>query len=166
MCTRTPDSTHFPLFFNPTQALVHQECVDIIRTVEADAAGNDKIAEGAMNIIMGGGNSNMDAYSTLLGRFATITRNSLHMTAPQASFFVFAYIATMITYIPEIKCQQMWIILLGGSDTGKSAVMNLVGTVLPDEAVGAEDSQSKCAVTSNGQYKVRITDEQRKWGFA
>jgi hypothetical protein len=142
-------------------ALVHQECAFIEETIHRDARAGNAVALGALNIVHAKITDKMDRYSTTLARFASITKNNLHMTSPQAAFFIFAYVSSMVTYVPEIKTAQLWFIVLGGSDTGKSAVMNLLSSVLPRSAVMREDSQSKMAVTEHGQYGVRFTDEQK-----
>jgi len=142
-------------------ALVHQECIFIDETIKRDARAGGAVALGALNIVHSDPTGRMDRYSTVLARFASVTKNNLHMTSPQAAFFIFAYVASMVTYVPEIKTAQLWFIVLGGSDTGKSAAMNLLSSVLPRAAVMREDSQSKMAVTEHGQYGVRFTDEQK-----
>jgi hypothetical protein len=142
-------------------ALVHQECMFIEETITRDARSGHAVALGALNIVHADVDDGMDRYSSTLARFASITKNNLHMTSPQAAFFIFAFVSSMVTYVPEIKTAQLWFIVLGGSDTGKSAVMNLLSSILPRAAVAREDSQSKMAVTEHGQYGVRFTDEQK-----
>jgi GTP-binding protein EngB required for normal cell division len=75
----------------------------------------------------------------------------LHKTAPQASFIVFAWLVSHITYIPEIHQSQVWIILLGGSDTGKSDAMNCVAMLVPRAVLVREDNQSKMAIVENAE---------------
>jgi hypothetical protein len=101
----------------------------------------------------------MDAGDSMLALQAKLLCGSLHMTPAQASPLLYIWIATLTAIMPEIDCQQPTFCLLGGSDTGKSAIMTLLMTLLLAAAVVRQDTTSKLAMTANGQLGVMCTDE-------
>jgi hypothetical protein len=101
----------------------------------------------------------MDPGDSMLALQARLLRGSLHMTPAQASPLLYLYIATLTAIMPEIDCQQPTFCLLGGSDTGKSAIMTLLMTLILAAAVIRQDTTSKLAMTANGQLGVMCTDE-------
>jgi hypothetical protein len=139
--------------------LVYQDATNVIASIAKGVADEDPIAINAMAIVHNKGDPKMTQHMQILCRFSDLTRNVFHQTPPQSAFVMFAYVVSMTTYIPHILEAQPWIILLGGSDTGKSACMSLLGSLVMRSAVGREDSQSKMVVTENGPHQIQINDE-------
>lgn len=101
----------------------------------------------------------MSAGDTLLAIQAKLLRGSLHMTPAQASPLLYIWSASMTAIMPEIDCQQPTFCLLGGSDTGKSAIMTLLMLLVLSSAVIRQDTTSKLVMTANGELGVQCTDE-------
>jgi hypothetical protein len=130
---------------------VERETNELMQGMTDDVARGSALATKAMQFLYGPGRAAMPHTHTLLCRFSEELRNALHKTAPQASFIVFAWLVSHITYIPEIHQSQVWIILLGGSDTGKSDAMNCVAMLVPRAVLVREDNQSKMAIVENAE---------------
>ena len=101
----------------------------------------------------------MSPGDSILALQAKLLRGSLHMTPAQASPLLYIWTATMTAIMPEIDCQQPTFCLLGGSDTGKSAIMSLLMLLILNSAVIRQDTTSKLVMTANSELGVQCTDE-------
>jgi hypothetical protein len=101
----------------------------------------------------------MSPAHSMLALQAKLLRGSLHMTPAQASPLLTVWNASMTALEPEINKAQPTFCLLGGSDTGKSAFMDLFQWLVQSQAVIRQDTTSKLAVTAHGELGVQCTDE-------
>ena len=101
----------------------------------------------------------MSAGDSMLALQAKLLRGTLHMTPAQASPLLYTWVATLTAIMPEIDCQQPTFCLLGGSDTGKSAIMCLLMLLILSAAVIRQDTTSKLVMTANSELGVQCTDE-------
>lgn len=101
----------------------------------------------------------MDAANSMYAVQATLIRGDLHMTPAQASPLQFIYAGTLTALIPIINVAQPTIALMGQSDTGKSALMELLQLLILASAVVRRDTNSPLAMTCNSELGVQTTDE-------
>ena len=101
----------------------------------------------------------MSPAHSMLALQAKLLRGSLHMTPAQASPLLTVWNASLTALQPEINQAQPTFCLLGGSDTGKSAFMDLFQWLVVSQAVIRQDTTSKLAVTAHGELGVQCTDE-------
>ena len=140
---------------------VYKEAHEITTTVQTDYAAGKGVGADVFKMLTMDQVPNMDFSNHVLSRMSSVVRNEMHKTPPQAAFVILAWIISMTIYKPDFYEAQPWLILLGGSDTGKSDAMDCLARMLLASAVEREDTKSAQALSENRPAALRIVDEQK-----